>query len=162
MASPVRGSIFPWPQRENPVAWKYPYVFLLEVTFYNVKLVTSSKWPFHPTQLKSDCATGWWCCCCCCCCFFKGDILCHQMWVQLAVTSRFENLLLWHHKWVCTPRCVLGRSVYQPSQWTVANVAHLFVIHLGGLATCDVRRGRFSTRFVTANHTHTCWYNMSP
>ena len=43
----------------------------------------------------------------------------------------------------------------QPTQWTVANVAHLSVIHLGGHAPYDVRRGRFSKRPVTANHTYT-------
>ena len=43
----------------------------------------------------------------------KGAILCHQVWVWLAVTS------------------------------------------------CEVRRGRYSKRLVTANHTHTWWYNMS-
>ena len=45
---------------------------------------------------------------------------------------------------------VLGRSVYQPTQWTVANVARLSVLHLGG------------KRLVTADHTHSCWYNVSP
>uniref|UniRef100_A0A8C4ZV12 protein-serine/threonine phosphatase n=1 Tax=Gadus morhua TaxID=8049 RepID=A0A8C4ZV12_GADMO len=39
-----------------------------------------------------------------------------------------------HHKWACPPRCVLDRSAYQPTPWTVANVAHLSIIHLGGHA----------------------------
>ena len=58
--------------------------------------------------------------------------------VGLAVTSRFGNLAPYDfirgRKWVCPPRCVLDRSVYQPTQWTVANVAHLSVTHLGGHA----------------------------
>jgi hypothetical protein len=40
----------------------------------------------------------------------------------------------WHHRWACPPRCVLDRSVYQPTKWTVANVAHLSVTQLGGHA----------------------------
>ena len=30
------------------------------------------------------------------------------------------------------------------------------------MPTSDVRRGRFSKRRVTANHSHTWWHNMSP
>ena len=48
------------------------------------------------------------------------------------------------------PRCVLDKSVHQPTQWTEANVAHLSVTHLGGHAQL---RGRFPKRLVTANHT---------
>ena len=68
----------------------------------------------------------------------------------------------WHHRWLC-PRCVLDRSVYQSTQWTVtvANVAHL-ICHKVDTPTCDVRSGTFSKRLVMANHTHSWWYNMSP
>ena len=31
-------------------------------------------------------------------------------------------------------RCMLDRSVHQPTQWTVANISHLSVTHLGGHA----------------------------
>ena len=62
--------------------------------------------------------------------FIKGDIFYHLVWVCLAVTSRFQICLFCHHTWACPPRCVLDRSVYQPTQWTVANVAHLSVTHL--------------------------------
>ena len=38
----------------------------------------------------------------------------------------------------------------QPNRWTVANIAHLSFIPLGGRPTCDVRRGRFSKqRLIT-------------
>ena len=40
----------------------------------------------------------------------------------------------WHHRWASPPRRALDRSVYQPTQWTVANVGHLSIIHLGGHA----------------------------
>ena len=56
-------------------------------------------------------------------------------------------------KWTCPPRCVLDRSVYQPTKWTVANVGHLSVTHLVDTPTCDVIRGRFPKRLVRANHT---------
>ena len=63
----------------------------------------------------------------------KGDILNHRVWVWLAEAD-LKICLFWHHKWVCPPRRVLNRSVYRPTQWTVANVAQLSVIHLGGHA----------------------------
>ena len=34
---------------------------------------------------------------------------CYQVWVWLAITSRFENLALIHQKWACPPRCALDR-----------------------------------------------------
>jgi hypothetical protein len=37
-------------------------------------------------------------------------------------TSLLEICPLWHHRWACRPKCVRDRSVYQPTQWTVANV----------------------------------------
>jgi hypothetical protein len=52
-----------------------------------------------------------------------------------------EICLFWHHKWACPPRCVLDISVYQPTQWIVANVAQLSVIH-------------------PANDTQTWWYDV--
>ena len=55
----------------------------------------------------------------------KGDILHHQVWVWLAITSRFEI-------WACPPWCALDRSVHQPTPWSVANGAHLSVTQLGG------------------------------
>ena len=67
------------------------------------------------------------------------------------------------HVGISTLMCADG-SVYQPTQWTVENVAYLSVTHLGGhiTPTCDVRSSTFPKRLVTANHTHTWWYNMSP
>ena len=55
-----------------------------------------------------------------------------------------------------SPTSGLDRPVYQPTQWTEANVAHLSYISVD-TPTCDVIRGRYSKRLVTANHTHT-WY----
>ena len=43
----------------------------------------------------------------------------------------------------------LNRLSLQESRWT-------------DTPTCDVRRGVISIRLVTANHTHTWWYNKSP
>ena len=48
-------------------------------------------------------------------------------------------------------------TVHWAGWWT-----DLSSIHLGDTPTCDVRRGRFAKRFVTANQTHTLSYNMSP
>ena len=58
--------------------------------------------------------------------------------------------LFWHHKWACPPRCVLDRSVYQPTHSTVANIAHLSSTHLGGHAHLGCRKRQI---FKTAcNH----------
>ena len=67
---------------------------------------------------------------------FKGVLFCHQVWVWLAITSRLNICLflcnsIIHHRWECPPRCMLDRSVYQPTQWTLANVTYLSIIHLG-------------------------------
>ena len=71
--------------------------------------------------------------------------------------ASFEN----DHKWACPPRCVLYRSVYQPTQWTVwvtslIYLSHIYPSHISmDTPTCDVIKARFSKRLVTANHTHT-------
>ncbi|CAL8356249.1 unnamed protein product [Boreogadus saida] len=49
-------------------------------------------------------------------------------WVSVHLVKKPQT------RWACPPRCVLDRSVYQPTQWTEANVAHLSVTLLGGHA----------------------------
>ena len=49
-------------------------------------------------------------------------------------TPLWKTCLFWHDKWTCPPRCTRDRSVHQPTRWTVANVAHPSVTHLGGHA----------------------------
>ena len=58
--------------------------------------------------------------------------------------------------------CVLDRSVHQPTQWTVANVAHLAIIHLDGHAHLMSEEVDFQNGPVTANPTHTWGYNTGP
>ena len=73
------------------------------------------------------------------------------------VKSRYKPkiCLFWHHEWACPPRCVLDRSVHQPTQWTVANVAHLSVTH-------PTRPPVMSEAACNGwSHSHQ-WYNMSP
>ena len=76
---------------------------------------------------------------------------------------RVQICLFWHHKWLCQARFVLDRSFYLPTQRTVANVAHLAIVHLGGQAHlwCQKRQiikmacNRYKP--FTAYHTHTLW-----
>ena len=65
---------------------------------------------------------------------FKSDMLHHQVWVWLAITSCLENLPLLtsgplYHKWPCPPRCMTDRwatfatvhwvgSIQHTSRWT--------------------------------------------
>ena len=53
----------------------------------------------------------------------------------VSVISRYEPIenlhvpgFKWHQKWACPPRCMLDRSVDQPTEWTVANVAYVGTI----------------------------------
>ena len=92
-------------------------------------------------------------------CFFKRWHIIPPGGVWLAVTRKSASTVITRRH--CPPRCMLDRSVYQTTQWTVANLAHLSVIEVD-TPTCDVRRGWFSKRLVTANHTHTWWYDTSP
>ena len=64
---------------------------------------------------------------------FKGPMTA----TGVSVSSRFKQF--WKsisHKWAGPTRYVLDRSpiIYQPTQWTVANAAHLSVTDLGGHA----------------------------
>ena len=58
-------------------------------------------------------------------------------------SERYDGLM----SSVCSSQ--LGRLIYP---------AHILV----DTPTCDVRKGRFSKRLVTAHNTHTWWFNMGP
>ena len=70
-----------------------------------------------------------------------------------------------HHNWECPPRFMLDRSVYQPTKWTVANVAYLSIIDLGGhahLLVMSLKHREILKRVVMTNHTYTRWHNTTP
>ena len=75
----------------------------------------------------------------------KGPMTCQQVWCLISLYKPFWKSAPYDikrgRKWACPPRCVLDRSVYQPSQWTVANVAHLSVTRLGGHAHLWCHKG---------------------
>jgi len=50
----------------------------------------------------------------------QGLVLYHQVWVWLAIPNGFRISGLWHHKWECPSRCMLGRLACQPTQCNVA------------------------------------------
>ena len=62
-------------------------------------------------------------------------ILCHQVRVWVAIASCLKICLFLYLRDIPSleypPRCMLDRSVSQPTQWTVANVAYLSIIYRG-------------------------------
>ena len=66
-----------------------------------------------------------------------------------------KHFIIRKRKWACPPRCVLDRSVHQPTQWTVANVAYVSFTHLGGPAHRWCLKGQ-----ISKTH-HTWWHVMA-
>ena len=64
--------------------------------------------------------------------YLKGDIFNPQVWVWSAITTRLGNQPITGGR-VRLDVCWMDQST-SPTQWTVANVAHLSVTHLGGHA----------------------------
>ena len=96
---------------------------------------------------------------------FKGLMSLHQVWLWFAGTNRLAQGRNDFHSnitaWACPPRCVLDRSVHQPTHRTVVNVAHLSFISLGGHAHLWCQSDDMNIIltcakwFVPANQTHT-------
>ena len=88
----------------------------------------------------------------------KGDISYHQVWVSLAITSRFENV---QHSDITGGRVHLDVCwIDQPTRWTEVNVAHLSVTQLGGHAhdprlwPCDAGQSSEPLNCDIHSHTH--------
>ena len=81
----------------------------------------------HPVSLM--CVGSW-----CSLIIRRGGARRHALlrWIGYSWGQRPDHLDPCHMP--CPPRCGLDRPVHQPTQWSVANVAHLAVTHPGGHA----------------------------
>ena len=55
----------------------------------------------------------------------KWDILYHQVWGWLAITSHFQNVPFWHHRWACPPNLFPLFNTPLP-WWLLTRIDHIF------------------------------------